>query len=208
MPNERFTELPVTSQAELTDIICAVQGYVSPTNLGVSVQQTLSQIFDLFQINIILSGSGNPNGVVAGSTYQFYWDTVGKVLYICTTTGTTTTAVWSVVFDMAFNNVTTTSASMLSNNTYLANNVALVTLTLPTTSSPGDIIRVIGYGSGGWEVAQSANQKIIIGPQASTLGGGGYIASTNQYDSIILECIIANTIWQAPSGPQGNITYA
>lgn len=94
---EMFTSLPGVSSAMMTDIICAVQGYTSPSNLGLSVQETLQQVYNLFQANIILFNAGNPNGVVAGTTFQFCWDTTNKILYICTTSGTASTAVWTAV---------------------------------------------------------------------------------------------------------------
>jgi hypothetical protein len=211
MANERFTDLPVTSAATMTDIICAVQGYTSPGNLGLSVQETLQQVFNLFQNNIILFYAGNPNGNVAGVTYQFVWDTTDNLLYICTTSGTSSTAQWTLVTSGGagnFNTVTGTSASMLIDSTYQPNNAGLVTLTLPVLSPSGSIINVVGYGAGGWKIAQNSGQKILIGSAASTAGTGGYIASTNQYDSISLKCVVANTTWQANIGPQGIITYA
>lgn len=95
--SERFTELPTTGAAQLTDIICAVQGYTSPSSLGLSVQETLQQVFNLFATNIILSHSGNPNGNTAGTTYQLLWDTTDNFLWICTTSGSSSTAVWKPV---------------------------------------------------------------------------------------------------------------
>ena len=92
---EMFTSLPTVSSAQMTDILCAVQGYVSPTVLGLSVQETLQQVYSLFQSNIILFNAGNPNGVLAGTTYQFCWDTTDSALYLCTTSGTSSTAVWT-----------------------------------------------------------------------------------------------------------------
>lgn len=50
-----------------------------------------------------LSGAGSPNGVVAGSAgsatvpASVYWDTTNNILYVCTTTGTAATAVWTAV---------------------------------------------------------------------------------------------------------------
>jgi hypothetical protein len=94
MANEQFTQLPGVINAQLTDIICAVQGYVSPTNIGISVQETLGQIMQLFQSNIIFTFAGNPNGNVAGIINNLCWDSVDKILYICTTAGSVATAVW------------------------------------------------------------------------------------------------------------------
>jgi hypothetical protein len=46
---------------------------------------------------MMLFNAGNPNGSVAGVSGWFCYDTTNKVLYICTTTGSTTTAVWTAV---------------------------------------------------------------------------------------------------------------
>jgi hypothetical protein len=50
-----------------------------------------------------LTGSGSPNGSVAGTAGSssilpdFYWDYANSILYVCTTTGTTSTAVWTAI---------------------------------------------------------------------------------------------------------------
>jgi hypothetical protein len=50
-----------------------------------------------------LSGSGSPNGSVAGTAgsatipASAYWDYANNILYVCTTTGTSSTAVWTAV---------------------------------------------------------------------------------------------------------------
>lgn len=50
-----------------------------------------------------LTGNGSPNGAVAGTAGSasilpdFYWDYTNSVLYVCTTTGTSSTAVWTAV---------------------------------------------------------------------------------------------------------------
>jgi hypothetical protein len=104
--------------------------------------------------------------------------------------------------------VTGASATMAADNGYVTNNAGLVTLTLPTTAAFGTVINIVGKGAGGWQVAQNAGQQIHIGASASTVGATGYIASTNQYDSIELLCTTANTTWTVLGGPQGNITVA
>jgi hypothetical protein len=104
--------------------------------------------------------------------------------------------------------VTGTSQSMAVESGYIANNVALVTLTLPASASVGDSITVAGKGAGGWKIAQNAGQVIRAGASSTTVGAAGYLQSTNQYDSIELLCITANTDWVVLTGPQGNITVA
>lgn len=49
------------------------------------------------------SGTGSPNGSVAGSAgsatipASVYWDATNQILYVCTQTGTTSTAVWTAI---------------------------------------------------------------------------------------------------------------
>jgi hypothetical protein len=106
---QKFTELPTVANSTTSDIICAVQGYVSPSNLGLSTQQTLGQVMALFQTTIILSNAGNPNTVVAGTLHQMCWDTVNNLLWICTTPGAASTAVWTKVIQLtAGTNITIT----------------------------------------------------------------------------------------------------
>ena len=104
--------------------------------------------------------------------------------------------------------VTGTSQTMAANNGYITNNPALVTLTLPTTAALGTTLSIAGKGAGGWKIAQNAGQEIFFGSSATTIGATGYLQSTQQFDSIELLCITANTQWTVITGPQGAITVA
>ena len=106
---------------------------------------------------------------------------------------------------LTWNEETGTSSTMSVANGYIANNAALVTFTLPTTASVGDIIRVTGKGAGGWKIAQNASEIIHFGVVDSTTGTGGSLASTETYDSVELVCIVANNEWVVISSV-GNIT--
>lgn len=102
--------------------------------------------------------------------------------------------------------VTGTSQSMAVSTNYIADNVSLITFTLPATAVIGDVIQVWGKGAGGWKISQAAGQQINVGKVPSTAGTGGSIASTNQFDTVDLRCITAgaSTIWTAKV--TGNIT--
>ena len=277
MSNEKVTDLPSVTNATLADIIYAVQS-------GISVQENLSQVFQLFLGNNVLNYSGNPNGNLAGTINQFCYDTADMFLYLCTTSGSSSVAVWTLVGanvlrpanggtgvasptadtlpiaqgassfsflgpptngqvligstgntpvlttltaganvtitnspgqiviqstgvgSFSWNVITGSSANMTANNGYIANKSTLVSLALPASSSIGDVITVIGEGSGGWSITQGASQQIIIGSSSSTSGAGGSVSSSNQHDALDLVCIAANDIWIARNGVQGNLT--
>ena len=124
--NEMFPQLPSTGAAQMSDIICAVQGYNAIPGTGLSVQETLSQVYTLFQTNIILSYAGNPNGHVAGTTYQLCWDSADFILYVCNNSGNAASAVWIKAISLApsnltWNTITGASTAMVSNNAYIIN---------------------------------------------------------------------------------------
>lgn len=108
-------------------------------------------------------------------------------------------------FVFPFIEVTSTSQMMAVNTGYIANNSALVTATLPSTSAVGDLIWIVGKGSGGWQIAQNTGQMIHFGNQDTTTGVGGHLDSSNQYDAIQLLCTSANTDWTCTGISQGNI---
>ncbi len=106
----------------------------------------------------------------------------------------------------AWNNVTTSSATMSVNNAYTASNAGVVTLTLPATAAVGSMVQVMtGTTAGGWIIAQQANQQIQFGDVKTTLGTGGSLASTAQGDGVILVCTLTNLAWQLLTSV-GNIT--
>jgi hypothetical protein len=202
MSNEKVSALPTVANALPADIIYAIQG-------GTSVQETLQQVLNLGLSNTVLNFAGNPNGNLAGTIYQLCWDTVDNFLYICTTSGSASTAVWTQItaasgtFDWV--TVTGTSQTMTINSGYIANNGSLVTLTMPPTAIVGSSIAVFGLGAGGWTIAQPSSVKIILGNQATSIGVGGSLSSTNQFDVVRMDCIVANTTWSVFSSI-GNLT--
>ncbi len=102
-------------------------------------------------------------------------------------------------------NVETTSVSMVAGNGYISNSASLLTFTLPSTISVGQIFRVTGENTGGWAIAQNAGQTIRFGASATTTGTGGSLASTDVGDSVELVAISTTDLRVISS--MGNITY-
>jgi len=88
--------------------------------------------------------------------------------------------------------VTAATANLVANQGVIANRGTLVTLTLPTVIKVGDTIEVVGMGAGKWLIAQNANQQIHFQSSNTTVGVGGSIAASLQYDCVKLICIVAN----------------
>ncbi len=165
MANEMFTQLPTVTNASMTDIICAVQSYVSPSNPGLSVQETLQQVYNLFQSNVILTYNGNPNGHVAGTLNTLLWDSTDKVLYVCTTAGSTTTAVWTPSTGQATNGQIPIGST--------GNPPVLSTITAGTNISISNSygsITISASGSGGF------SWNHVTGTSQAMVSNNGYIA--------------------------------
>lgn len=115
-------------------------------------------------------------------------------------TTTVTSLAWSLL-DSA-----TTAQTLVMNRGYIADSSSLVTFTLPTTATPGDVVAVVNRGSGGWIIAQNASQSIRVIGVTTTTGTGGSLASTNRGDVVYLVCETADVGFKA-LWVMGNLTY-
>lgn len=106
---------------------------------------------------------------------------------------------------LTFNNVTGTTQAAAVNNGYITNNAGLVTVTLPASATIGQVVAIVGNGSGGWLLAQNSGQTVHFGNLNTTAGVGGSLASVNRYNSVELICTATNTDWVVRSS-MGNIT--
>ena len=94
---------------------------------------------------------------------------------------------------MTWTTVTGTTQSAAVNNGYIANNAGAVTITLPTTFAIGDTVEVKGLGAGGWVLAAGTATTIRIG--SSVTSSAGSLTSANQYDTVKVTGLVANTTW-------------
>ena len=81
------------------------------------------------------------------------------------------------------------------NNGYIPLNASLTTITLPATAAVGNVVAITGYGSGLWKLAQNASQQINFLTLATTVGTGGSISATQQFNTVVVRCVVANTTW-------------
>ena len=99
--------------------------------------------------------------------------------------------------------VTGSTQAMAANTGYVGNNATLITFTLPATAAVGDTYIIEGLGTGGWTITLNSGQLIHMGNLATTVTSGS-LSSTNQYDSVTINCVVANTTFTF-RGSMGNI---
>lgn len=96
----------------------------------------------------------------------------------------------------------TTQAAAV-NTAYVISNASQTTVTLPATAPLGSVVGIAGSGAGGWILAPNSGQTIkVIGVSAGTS-----ITSAEQYDTIFVVCVVANTTWVAYSFTTSGFTY-
>ncbi len=171
MANEKFTQLPTVASALSTDIIAAVQG-------GISVQETLSQVAVLMRNQTVLNYPGDPNGNLAGTVYQLCWDTVNLVLYVCTTTGTSSTAVWTLAGSVSFPISLAqggTGASLTASNGGIFYSTATAGAILSGTATAGQILRSGSSAAPSWSTATypatTTVSQLLYSSSANVVGG-------------------------------------
>lgn len=171
---------------------------------------------------ITTSGAGATVTVTAGATIATQYTTDAGVatpaannLNIIGSGSTTTSAVgdtitinstggglmWTVI-------AVAGPTAMAVNNGYVANTTSptICGFDLPAVSAVGSILRVAGYGTGGWVINQIAGQQIRGLGTNTTLGATGTLSSSESDATVEIVCVIANTIWKVLSST-GNLIF-
>lgn len=140
------------------------------------------------------TSTGNMQQIGIGST--------GQVL---TSNGAGALPTFQSTTSVSWVDVTGTTQTISAGVGYVSDNAAAITYTLPASPVLGNVFEITGGASGAaagsWILAQPATQKVNFGNTATTVGVGGSIAATNQYDSIRCVCIVAGTaaVWNVVS---------
>ena len=92
------------------------------------------------------------------------------------------------------------------NTRYIVANAGQTTITLPATFAIGDVVIIKGLGAGGWILAANTGDTIQIGSSATSSGGS--LTSANQYDTVCVSGLVANTTWSADWVYSAGLTVA
>lgn len=95
-------------------------------------------------------------------------------------------------------NQTGASVTMAAGNRYICNHSGAITFTVPATAAIGDTFSIRGFSTGGWIVQMNAGQTCYTGAANTT--SAGTITSGTIYDSITIECTVANVSFTITSG--------
>lgn len=109
------------------------------------------------------------------------------------------------VGSIVWNNVAGTTQTAAVNQGYIISNASQTTVTMPSTAAVGSVFGVQGKGAAGWILQMNTGQVCNLGNSPTTSAGS--LTSTNQWDSVQLVCVTANTTFAVISGV-GNLTVA
>lgn len=168
---------------------------ISPDNVlyadqnGYEVKLPLNLVSNWVQSNIIKSYFGNPNNNVAGQTYQICYDYQNNLMYICTSSGTVSSAIWQLV------------NTQINPSQFMINQIVITAD--QTYSKPSNLsylmIECVGGGGGGGYSVKNLSGFVGLGQSG---GGGAYAKSILPFSA--LSPSIACTIGQGGQGGDGN----
>lgn len=104
-----------------------------------------------------------------------------------------------------WNDVSGTSQAASAYSGYICSNAGQTTVTMPATAAEGTTFAVQGKGAAGWILQMNTGQTVHFGSSASSSAGS--LTSTNQWDSVQIVCVTANTTFAVISAI-GNLTVA
>ena len=107
---------------------------------------------------------------------------------------------------LTWNSVSGTTQAAAVDNGYIIANASQTTVTLPATAPIGSVVAIAGLGAAGWVLAANTGQTIKMA--ASTTTSAGSLTSAEQYDSIQVVCVVANTTWVVQSAITTGFTIA
>ncbi len=159
------------------------------------------------------AGTSSPTQIVLGAGQVLIGTTASDPVAANLTAGSNVTinstsgsiqinATANVSFSWA--SIAGTSQNAAVNTGYFPNNAGVVSITLPSSPTAGDIIKVMGFGAGGWSLIAQPGITIKLGAQ--TTSSGGSISSTNNWDSITVVASPISSIWLV-DGWVGNLTF-
>ncbi len=99
-----------------------------------------------------------------------------------------------------------TSQAAAVNTRYIVANAGQTTITLPTTFAIGDVVIIKGLGAAGWILAAGTATTVRIG--SSTTSSAGSLTSANQYDTVAISGLVANTTWSVDYVLSAGLTVA
>ena len=181
---------PSTALLQATSLTLGWTGTLSGTRGGTGVNNGAS--------TITLGGSLTTSGAFS-STFTM---TAGTSVTFPTSG---TLAVVGGVGSFTWNDISGTTQAATINNGYIVSNASQTTVTIPAAAAEGSVFAVQGKGAAGWVLQMNTGQTVHYGSSASSSAGS--LASTNQWDSVSIVCVTANTTF-AVYASQGVLTVA
>ncbi len=172
------------------------------------------------QLNIVAKGTGALTQGNFGTLNQFVWFTgaafqhttnwnmpssaSSKTITVPDASGTLT--LQGTIIVVTWSGIAGTSQAATVNSGYVVQNAGQTTITLPATAALGSVVSIRGLGAAGWILAANTGQTIQFGSQATT--SGGTLTSAEQYDTVDVTCLVANTTWSVNGVISSGLTVA
>lgn len=206
-----------TANSGISPTLVPVFSPTDPTSSSVNFPQgqqwintvagTVWELANFSTTNAQLSANWIQLGSNAGAIFTLTGDTGGAISPVnsnidlvggsgLNTTGTAGTITFNLTGGGFEFTEVTADTQMAVNQGYIANKAGTICeLTLPATAAVGDAVAILGKSATLWLIAQNAGQTIHMNAESTTTGAAGSVSAIDQYNSIQLICITADTDW-------------
>lgn len=184
IPALPINQITSVATPEFSDIVIADQS-------GVTGTESLQQIYDLFLPAMFLSYNGNPNGNLAGTAFQLCWDITDNLMYVCTRSGSVTSAFWKIA---AGAQGTVTTISIVNANGF-SGSVINPTTTPAITLNKTTAQTIAGLSSPQMNVTGDGTEATLICNNIITDPGSNYNSVTGIFTAPVTGLYQINVIW-------------
>lgn len=113
---------------------------------------------------------------------------------------------WAAAGSLSTVSISGTTQAAAVQTRYIVANAGQTTITLPTTFAIGDTVIIKGLGAAGWILKAGTATTIQLGSAATS--SGGTLTSANQYDTVYVSGLVANTQWSVDYVLSAGLTVA
>jgi len=152
----------------------------------------------------ILTLTGNAGGPVPPTANNVNIVGAGGVV-VTGNPGTSTLTITVGGAGFTWQTIVASQALVINNGYICVSPGGALVLSLPAVAAVGDEIQVTLDGSTSFSITQGAGQQIRYGNSSTTAGAGGSLTTTQQGDTLLIVCSVANLKWNVLSG-MGNLT--
>lgn len=182
------------------------QNFFMPLFLAGTSTASSGMVTDLNGLPVLTSAMTNGQLIIGSTGATPATSTLTAGTGVSITNGAGSITISTTGGGLTTSSIAGTTQAAAVNTRYIVANAGQTTITLPTTFAIGDVVIIKGLGAGGWILAAGTATTIRFG--SSVTSSAGSLTSANQYDTVYVTGLVANTTWSVDYALSSGLTVA